>query len=57
MTCVECHRPFRWEAPGANGQMQGWYRHHEPGPNGERCHDRTACKNAAAALTPTLFDP
>ena len=55
MTCVECQRPFRWEAPGERGVVQGWFRHHEQGPNGARCADRGACARAADALQPSLF--
>lgn len=56
MNCVECHRPFRWEAPGERGVVQGWFRHHEQGPTGARCADRGACARAADALQPSLFE-
>ena len=56
MTCVECQRPFRWEAPGERGVVQGWFRHYEQGPNGARCADRGACTRAADALRPSLFE-
>lgn len=56
MNCVECHRPFHFTAPGQSGRVQGWYRIHEQGPNGNRCLDRGACARAARELQPSLFD-
>ena len=53
--CVECDRPFRWEAPGEKGVEQRWYRLHEHGPKGARCADRGSCKRVAAETQLSLF--
>ncbi len=42
--CSECGAPFRWVGPGESGRVQSWYRQHEPGPRGDRCADRSACR-------------